>query len=306
LGFGASRLLAARQTESPEAAQMDDVAEENTPLPLFTETTAATATASPTPEPVVREAQVVHIPVGEFIMGSDPGEKYFWGAEASRHDVFLDEFWIYDIEVTNAMYRACDEADICPRPAENYSDTHSDYYTNPKYDNYPVVYVTFHAAQAYCKWAGGRLPSEAEWEKAARGTDGRLYPWGDKEIENRFANFCDVGCPNPDANEIENGFDDGYRDLAPVASFPDGISPFGVYDMAGNALEWVSDWYGAYYYASAPYINPTGPNSGSRHPIRGGSWYSGREGLRTSARASLAPDATYDTVGFRCVVDSPE
>jgi len=306
LSFGASRLLAARQTESPEVNQTEEVVvQERISTPLLTETPLVTPLPSVTPEPVVRKAALVHIPVGEFIMGSDPSEKYFWGAEAPKHDVFLDEFWIYDVEVTNAMYKACDEADICPRPVENYSNTHSDYYTNPKYDNYPVIYITFHAAQAYCRWAGGRLPSEAEWEKAARGTDGRMYPWGDKEIEIRFANFCDVSCPNPDTNEIEIEFDDGYRDLAPVGSFPDGISPFGVYDMAGNALEWVADWYGAYYYESSPYINPTGPTSGSRHPIRGGSWYSGREGLRAAARSSLNADATYDTVGFRCVVDSP-
>jgi|APSaa5957512622_1039677.scaffolds.fasta_scaffold08944_2 eukaryotic-like serine/threonine-protein kinase len=306
LGFGASRFLAAGQAESPEVIQTEEITvQESTLPPQITETPIVMPSPSATPEPVVREAKLVHIPVGEFVMGSDPSEKYFWGAEAPQHDVFLDEFWIYDIEVTNAMYRACDEADICPRPAENHSRTHNDYYTNPEYDNYPVVYVTYPAAQAYCKWVGGRLPSEAEWEKAARGTDGRMYPWGDKEIEIRFANFCDVGCPNTEPNEIESGFDDGFRDLAPVASFPDGISPFGVYDMAGNALEWVADWYGSDYYSSTAYINPTGPTSGSRHPIRGGSWYSGREGLRTSARASLKPDAIYDTVGFRCVVDSP-
>ena len=315
-GYGLSKIFPsserATQGESLEGVQTAQTAEESSPsgeisIPSSTDTPVG-ITPSPTltPKPEKRAANLVHIPVGEFIMGSDTFEKYFWGAEGPKHDVFLEEFWIYDIEVTNAMYRPCDEADVCPRPAESYSRTHGDYYTSPKYDNYPVVYVTHAAAQAYCRWAGGRLPTEAEWEKAARGVDGRMYPWGDEEINETYANFCDVGCPNTDSNEIESQHDDGYRDLAPVGSFPEGISFFGVYDMAGNALEWVNDWYGSGYYSSSPYINPPGPASGNRHPIRGGSWYSGREGLRAAARASLNADATYDTLGFRCVVDSPQ
>lgn len=250
-------------------------------------------------------AEMVYIPEGEFLMGSDTDEPYFWGAEAPKHVVYLDAYWIYRTEVTNSMYRECVKANACPYPVEIYSRTHDDYFTNPQYDTYPVIYVTYEGASAYCRWAGARLPTEAEWEKAARGTDGRLFPWGNGPLQSDLANFCDVGCPNPDSNEIESDLDDGYRDVAPVGSFPKGISPFGALDMAGNVLEWVSDWYSASYYSQSPYKNPLGLKTGTRHPIRGGSWGNGREGLRPAARASLPPMSAYDTVGFRCALSAP-
>jgi formylglycine-generating enzyme required for sulfatase activity len=216
---------------------------------------------------------MIYVPEGEFIMGNDydPDPKKFWGAEAPKHNVFLDAFSIYRTEVTNAMYRACVEAKACPQPTEISSRTHGDYFFNTDYDNYPVVYVTYEGAFSYCAWAGARLPTEAEWEKAARGTDGRLFPWGNDELQNYHANFCDVGCPNPEPQEIEWELDDGYKDTAPVGSFPSGISPYGALDMAGNVLEWVADWYSTDYYSVSPYDNPTGPGTGSKHPIRGGS-----------------------------------
>ena len=245
------------------------------------------------------EIDWVNIPTGEFIMGSNSDEPYFWGAEAPRHKVYLDEFWIALTEVTNKNYRLCVTNGACSPPASNESDSRSDYYTNPKYDNYPVIYVTYNDAASFCSWAGGRLPTEAEWEKAARGTDGYLYPWGNEELNANFANFCDTGCPHP--NEAELDFDDGYRDTAPVGSYPAGASPYGVLDMAGNVLELTSDWYSTNYYTISPYENPLGPSTGDRRPIRGGSWYSARSGLRTSARASMSSDYIfYVTVGFRC------
>ncbi len=271
------------------------------PTATLTSSPKPTATATNTTSPA-EDVGLVIIPAGEFTMGSNSDEPYFWGAEASRHTVYLDDFSIYRTEVTNSMYSACVVEKACPRPVQSYSRSHPDYYTNPAYADYPVIYVTYTGALAYCRWAGARLPTEAEWEKAARGTDGRLFPWGNSSLSQNLANFCDIGCPNPTSGEVESAFDDGYHDTAPVGSFPAGASPYGVLDMAGNVLEWVSDWYSAGYYSQSPYENPLGPGSGSKHPIRGGSWYSGRAGLRTSARASLSPERTYDTLGFRCVV----
>ena len=298
----------------PSATDAAVLVDTETPQPSATN--IPTETPSVTPEPTLGIGStwvspmdgsiMVYIPAGEFIMGSDPGEPYFWGAEAPKHTIYLEAFWIQRTEVTNRMYTECLADGACPSPEYSNSNTHPEYFNDPAYADYPVIYVTYMAAEAYCQWIGARLPSEAEWEKAARGTDGRLYPWGNQELDSNRANFCDAGCPNPNEDEIESVFDDGYQDTAPVGSYPDGTSPYGALDMAGNVLEWVSDWYAVDYYGSSPYENPSGPNSGSRHPIRGGSWYNGREGLRAAARASLAPDGTYETLGFRCAMDVAE
>lgn len=211
----------------------------------------------------------VLVPEGEFIMGSDLNDPYFWGAEMPKHTAYLDTFWIQITEVTNSMYRACVNDGVCSPPSETSSRTHKDYYDNENYNDYPVINVTYDAASAYCAWIGGRLPTEAEWEKAARGTDGRLFPWGNHEIQDNFANLCDENCTNLDTPEF--GLNDGYADVAPVGSFPAGTSPYGALDMAGNVLEWTSDWYAVDYYENSPYENPTGPTSGNKHPVRGGS-----------------------------------
>ena len=315
-GYGALKLFQTSWTAKPMVEEpslpVATVAGSGTEIDAGTATPELTATPAfivPTPIDLKTSskdsAEIVFVPAGEFIMGSNPNEPYFWGAEAPKHNVYLDAFWIYRTEVTNAMYRTCVDAGACPRPAEEVSRTHGDYFISSKYDNYPVIYVTYDDALSYCAWADARLPTEAEWEKAARGTDGRLFPWGNEEIQNYYANFCDVGCPNPEPTEIEWQFDDGYRDVAPAGSFPAGTSPYGAWDMAGNVLEWVSDWYAAGYYSVSPYENPMGPADGSRHPIRGGSWWSGRAGLRPAARASKSLDYESDMVGFRCAVDNP-
>ena len=270
-----------------------------TPLP------AKTAAATLTTTPIVSskdEMGLIYIPAGEFIMGSNRDEPYFWGAEAPKHNVYLDAFWIYRTEVTNKMYRACVQEKACPRPVQPRSYTRNDYYDNSQYDDYPVIYVTYHSALAYCQWIGGRLPTEAEWKKAARGTDGRLFPWGNGELKNNLANFCDTGCPS---DEVETGLNDGYRDTAPAGSFPDGASPCGALDMAGNVLEWVGDWFQIEYYSSSPFENPLGLASGTRQGIRGGSWLSERSGLRPAARASLKPDNSLNILGFRCAIVAP-
>jgi eukaryotic-like serine/threonine-protein kinase len=262
-----------------------------------------------TPEsalPVTRDgADLLFIPEGEFIMGSDPKEPYFWGAEAPRHTVYLNAYWIYRTEVTNAMYRQCVQAGGCQPPADGSSHTHRDYFKSNEFNEYPVIYMTYADAAKYCAWAGARLPSEAEWEKAARGTDGRLFPWGDENPRDNSANLCDRNCPEQDPKYIEKGLDDGYADVSPVGSFPAGASPYDVLDMAGNAAEWVADWYQVDYYTRAPTANPPGPLSGTRNIFHGGSWRSIREGLRPAARTPKDNGYSSDYTGFRCALDEP-
>jgi formylglycine-generating enzyme required for sulfatase activity/tRNA A-37 threonylcarbamoyl transferase component Bud32 len=249
---------------------------------------------------------MVHVPAGEFIMGSSDADvdsalvlcsKYYsdcprswFEDEQPQHTVYLDAFYIDKTEVTNAQYRECVEAGACNAP----SDT--TYYDNANYTQHPVVYVTWNDADAYCRWAGKRLPSEAEWEKAARGTDGRAYPWGNT-FDGSKVNFCDKNCSyyRKDAS-----VDDGYAGTAPVGSYPAGASPYGALDMAGNVGDWVADWYNSGYYASSPVSNPKGPASGDDRVIRGGSWGGLEADVRAATRSRFPPDGPVVLLGFRC------
>ncbi len=242
--------------------------------------------------------EMVLIPAGEFTMGRSAQDEFTSCQELNQdcqlsafmdeepvHQVYLDAFSIDKTEVTNALYKACEDQGVCDPPQESNSNTQSSYYGNSEFDHYPVVYVSWDQAKTYCEWRGARLLTEAEWEKAARGTDGRTYPWGEN-IDESFANF------NYDVS-----------DTTAVGNYEKGKSPYGVYDMAGNVWEWVADWYSATYYGKSPTENPPGPVSGDMRVLRGGSWGLVGFSVSTSYRYARDPIDTSPDLGFRCARD---
>ncbi len=202
----------------------------------------ATITVAPTQAASKDGMLLIPVPAGEFLMGAKASDSLAETDEKPQHRVYLDLFWIDRTEVTNAMYALCVQAKVCTPPHEFSSVTRSSYYGNAAYANYPVIKVDWGQADAYCRWAGRRLPSEAQWEKAARGPDGRTYPWGEGITPQR-ANY----------NRETSG------DTAPVGSYPAGAGPYGALDQAGNVWEWTADWYDATYYSKPTGNNPAGP-----------------------------------------------
>ncbi len=231
------------------------------------------------PDPV----PMVTIPAGEFLMGSPEGHGR--PDEWPQRSIYLDAFEIDQVEVTNERYMRFVKATGHRPPPNPFGPGVLE--SIEGIEQLPVVQTTWYDAKAYCTWAKKRLPTEAEWEKAARGTDGRLYPWGNDP-------------PTPQRANFDREWD-GIRTLYPVGSLPGGDSPYGVKDMAGNAREWVADWYEADYYAQAPDRNPQGPaKKGVVRSIRGGSWHSPANDIRAAARGRGGFALQTHGTGFRC------
>ncbi len=256
------------------------------PSPSLSSSPTATAPPSPTPAATATPmagAQRTHdpdgavyrfVPAGPFTMGSA-----MVADELPVHTVMLDAFWIMETEVTNALYAQCVAAGACTAPTNTF-------WTESTLATHPVTDVDWAQASAYATWVAGRLPTEAEWEKAARGTDERLFPWAGESTDADKLNFLSTS-------------------TTPVGSFVAGASPFGVLDLAGNVEEWVADWYSPDYYASAPAANPPGPATGLMRVVRGGSFNSNRGNVRTTARGRALPDAHFPSIGFRVVLPAP-
>lgn len=227
--------------------------------------------------------EFLRIPAGKFLMGSDNNDLAY-PDEQPQHEVFLQEYLISKYLVTNRQYQAF-------LYATGYSHWEHDTIPANK-EKHPVVSVNWLDAVAFCEWICTltrqivRLPSEAEWEKAARGSDGRMYPWGNRAPDNSLSNYGrNVG------------------DTTQVGAYPSGASPYGAMDMAGNAWEWVNDLYDQHYYNKSSLNNPSGPASGEYRILRGGSWSSAERSIRTTTRLSNLPgDAGYAS-GFRCARD---
>jgi formylglycine-generating enzyme required for sulfatase activity len=259
-----------------------------TPYPTFTEEWVKDPTATEIiQEPQVTEEQpeirtnpgdeavLVYVPAGEFLMGSDaPGANL---DERPAHTVSLDAFWLYRTTVTNSQYRLCLEAEACEGSLSRYPE-----------NSLPAVNVSWFDAQAYCTWAGGQLPTEAQWEKGARGTDGRDFPWGNDRPTCELANF-------------KNCY--GSKEIG-VNQLSDGASPYGALHMVGNVWEWVHDWYDPDYYSVSPANNPTGPDMVEEQfrVQRGGSFESDLNTLYITIRARSKPDKVDYRKGFRCVI----
>lgn len=262
-----------------------------------------TSLPTPTPRPLVTETgmRMLFMPGGIFRMGVDDGEP----DEGPSNLIRLSPYYIDETEVTNAQYAQCVEAGACRAPARRTATYHPAYYGDAAYDNYPVIFVNWFDADAYCEWRGARLPTEAEWEKAAGFDPDQAiilrYPWGDA-FDGVKLNFCDANCTLEKRNAA---FNDGHRDTAPVGTYPDGRSPIGLYDMAGNVMEWVSDWYDPRAYRSLTDTNPMGPPEGEFKSIRGGSFLSAEEEVRVYARTSFDPTVARANLGFRCALDAP-
>ena len=272
---------------------------------------------------------LVYVSEGEFLMGADAEigfqacqdlyEPYLdtycsevaYLDEEPVHIVWLDAFWIDQTEVTNAMYAALlnktgnkiewgEPWYAASEPEARIREEDGVWVVEVGYEDHPVTLVTWHGAHSYCEQMGRRLPTEAEWEKAARGTDERIYPWGN-EFDGEKLNFCDQDCeryPNPN-------YDDGYEVTAPVGSYPQGASPYGALDMAGNVREWVFDRFAIDYYERSEYRNPDGPASslGDIRVYRGGGWSDTGDHTRTTVRHPRTPLYETNDRGFRCVLN---
>lgn len=234
------------------------------------------------------DTPTIRIPAGHFQMGCTEDGSCQEDEQPLR-TVYLSSYSIDQYEVTNARYQACVDAMACTPPKESSSWTRANYYGNPLFANFPVLYVEWGQAKTYCAWEGKRLPTEAEWEKAARGSqDARLYPWGSQSPTCTLANLANCSA-----------------DTTRVGSYPTGVSPYGLHDMTGNVGEWVADRYDPSYYTYAPSSDPPGPDTSALRSVRGGGWSSSVESGRIVDRAAIlvghpSGEFSYPSLGFRC------
>lgn len=301
------------------------------PTPLATATPLPSATRRPTATPTPYPNQIeitggimIRIPGGPFTMGAtaerlvqecaafrDGCQSDWFAASEPVHSVLLRSYYIDSHEVTNEAFKEFlnQYGDDClGHPCVDVDESQlrldtNGYAISEQLANYPATGMSWYGAAAYCAWRGARLPTEAEWEKAAAWDAEigalRQYPWGDV-FDGRYLNSCDASCEEPQAN---TAFDDGYPAAAPVASFAGGRSAYGLFDMAGNVWEWVADWYDPGYYLVSAAANPTGPESGEDKVVRGGSWFDTGNFAATSIRFPSAPTNADETIGFRCAAD---
>ncbi len=254
------------------------------------------------------DKEMVLIPEGNFLMGCNVKEEC--RGDDQEHIVYLSSFWIDKTEVTVMDYKLCVNAAVCTEPINRDPLIEADQHTNNWFVsdrfNHPINAVTWEQAKDYCDWKGKRLPTEAEWEKAARGDDGRLYPWGNQ------APTCELAIIFQSTDSFSGC---NHKHTWPVGSVPKGASAYGVLDMAGNVSEWVSDHYKKKYYSSSPLKNPSGPAdmiAESYRVVRGGHFSSEggdlkyRYGLRTYQRGYIYPHEAYNFVGFRCAKNQDE
>lgn len=254
--------------------------------PKSTSTPASTLTPTPLPTEITDDfgVKMVLITAGSFTMGDD-------GANQAKHDITLSDYYIDIKEVTNKNYRKCVESGGCDKPIQIFSATRTEYYGNPIYDDYPVVYITWDMASNFCKQRGASLPTEAQWEKAAQGILHAKYPWGN-DFNCKYANLG-LSCSNGDTTET------GYYEL--------GVTTMGIYDMSGNVAEWVNDYYSDEYYKILPSnaLDPQGPSNGESRVVRGGSWKSNSVGFGTVFfRGRYYPTYYTEFIGFRCARDA--
>jgi eukaryotic-like serine/threonine-protein kinase len=225
---------------------------------------------------------MVRVPAGTFVMGSDTGNPN----HAPAHKMFVSAYWIDQHEVTNRQYIGCVAAGACDPPWAFDSETRAVYYEAEQYADFPVQATTWRQADEYCAWVGGRLPTEAEWEKAARGTDQRTFPWGEEAPDCGKANY-----------------DRCVGDTDAVDANPDGASPYGVVGMAGNVWEWTADWYAQDTYQVHSKRDSSGPATGIHRVIRGGSWLTDADSMKTYYRFFSVTDFGWNSIGFRCVME---
>ncbi len=286
-----------------------------------TDTPPPTATATPgLGSTRIRQADgaiMVYVPAGPFLMGSDPAQDPSPQDEQPQREIDLSPFWIDRTEVSVDQFRTFAVAtsyqtqaewegasyvwtELGVQTVEGANWQHPFGPTSQAQDEHPVTQVSWQDAQAYCQWAGGSLPSEAQWEKAARGTEGQIYPWGD-DLDGNRVNFCDVNCPY---TWQDPAYDDGYERTAPVDSFPQGSSPYGALNMAGNVWEWVLDCYAPDFYASAPSNDPVNLDPDCpAHALKGGSWDNAADNLRAADRNKIdLENYRNHSLGFRCAI----